>query len=240
MIEEPFALYKPSGGSEEDRKAGDGCYVSATVQNRRYYGLLVDQEALKSASLLWFEDEAGSLDLNRRMKMLRAQPATAQDAAVAEGETGKSALSDDFEGDKKRAVSEVTTEMGTEAKRIKLEDGATGVVPEQMQSNVEAEKAASAGDPHKPPVAQGHHRHVQKFRYVPPVDETNPKDLGYRYLLATYSDVDAASEDDAEKAKQIDRACQAGGGFVGKFYYQYEVRVCVVEERQIVERVSNI
>ena len=30
--------------------SGDGCYVSALIHNRRYYGVLFDQEALKAAS----------------------------------------------------------------------------------------------------------------------------------------------------------------------------------------------
>ena len=46
----------------------------------------------------------------------------------------------------------------------------------------------------------------------------------YRVLLATYADIDAASEDDVEKGKKIEAACKAGGDFVGGYYYQYEVR----------------
>lgn len=222
MIEEPFALYKPAaaagGGSEEDRKAGDGCYVSATVQNRRYYGLLVDQEVLKDASLLWFEDEAGSLDLNRRMKMLCDN---VSEEAAKNGENGTSAETGIASVDKKRPPSEVAIGMEAEAKRIKLEDGTTAVVPEQVASVVQ--DPVTGSDAQQPPTAQGHHRHVQKFRYVKPKDRNDPKDLGYRYLLATYADIGAASEGDVEKAKKIDEACQAGGDFVGKFYYQYEV-----------------
>lgn len=222
MIEEPFALYKPAaaagGGSEEDRKAGDGCYVSATVQNRRYYGLLVDQEVLKDASLLWFEDEAGSLDLNRRMKMLCDN---VSEEATKNWDGGTSAETGSASGNKKRPPSEVAIDMEAETKRLKLEDGTTAVVPEQVASV--AHEPVTGRDAQQPPVAQGHHRHVQKFRYVRPTDRNNPKDLGYRYLLATYADIEAASEGDAEKAKKIDEACQVGGGFVGKFYYQYEV-----------------
>ena len=39
-----------SRGGAVAAAAGDGCYVSALIQNRRYYGLLVDQDALKAAS----------------------------------------------------------------------------------------------------------------------------------------------------------------------------------------------
>ena len=70
----------------------------------------------------------------------------------------------------------------------------------------------------------GNQRQVQKFRYVEPVDKKNPKDPGYRILLATFADIDAAADDDQNKARLIATACQSGGGFVGKYYYQYEVR----------------
>lgn len=195
--------------------------MSATVQNRRFYGLLVDQEALKRASVLWFQDEAGSLDLNRRMKMLCSQQSASKDEGKAEE---PSSAPDDTDGDKKRPAAEVGPGAEAYAKRIKLEDGTTAVVPEQIKSTMEVEQAAKSGDPHKRPVTQAsHHRQVQKFRYELPADKDNPKDLGLRYLLATYADIEAASEGDTEKAKLIDEACQAGGGFVGKFYYQYEV-----------------
>lgn len=50
--------------------SGDGCYVTGAVGNKRLYGVLVDQAALKAASLLYFQDEASGLDLNRRMEAL--------------------------------------------------------------------------------------------------------------------------------------------------------------------------
>ena len=202
-------MFKPSGGgSEEDRKAGDGCYVSATVQNRRYYGLLVDQEALKQSSLLWFQEEAGSLDLNRRMKMLHSE---ADNIAESSEDKKRPAKSDDPSGAEKAT------------KRIKLEHGeATTSIPDGVASGTgvvtTGEKDSKAKE------AASHQRQVQKFRYAGPADKNNDKDLGYRYLLATFADVEAASEDDSVKAKKIEEACQAGGGYVGKYYYQYEVR----------------
>ena len=54
-------------------KVGEGCYVTATVNNKRYYGLLVEKDALKAASLMHYQDEAAGLDLNRRMKVLSDQ-----------------------------------------------------------------------------------------------------------------------------------------------------------------------
>lgn len=66
VVEESFALH----GSSQDR-AGEGVYISATTSNnKRYYGILVDQPALKEASTMWFQDQADSLELNKRMKVL--------------------------------------------------------------------------------------------------------------------------------------------------------------------------
>lgn len=216
IVEEPFNLFKPSGGaggggSEEDRKAGDGCYVSATVHNRRYYGLLVDQEALKNASLLWFQEEAATLDLNRRMKMLHSEVPSEEESA-----------SGGADGDKKRPGTTNDTPGGElSAKRIKLEHGgSSAATPDAISSNV---TTTAGGSDANQPASLGHQRQVQKFRYAQPKDKKNDKDLGYRYLLATFADVGAASEDDPEKARQLEEACQAGGGYVGKYYYQYEI-----------------
>jgi len=217
IVEEPFSLLKPSGGGSEP--AGDGCYVSATVQNRRYYGLLVDQEALKHASLLWFQEEAGSLDLNRRMKMLHNE--------------ALSSAEETFNGDKKRPATssaDETTTAEAATKRIKVENGGskTAHTPDAVSSNAAAAAAttpgtAASGDELKRLATLGQQRQVQKFRYAAPVNKKGNKDIGYRYLLATFADVASAAEDDVEKAKQIEEACQAGGGYVGKYYYQYEV-----------------
>jgi hypothetical protein len=62
-------------------------------------------------------------------------------------------------------------------------------------------------------------RTIQMFRYV----DGSGNDPGYRLLLATYVNVEAASKDDTEKARRIEQACQSGGAFVGGYYYQYEV-----------------
>jgi monoamine oxidase len=65
-VEESFVLL-----SAAKEKAGEGVYVSATTSNnRRYYGVLTDQPALEEASSMWFQDQADSLELNRRMKVL--------------------------------------------------------------------------------------------------------------------------------------------------------------------------
>jgi hypothetical protein len=223
VVEEPFSLFKPSsfsgGDSEDDRKAGDGCYVSALVQNRRYYGLLVDQEALKNASLLWFQEEAASLDLNRRMKMLRSE-ASCDGLGRTSGIPPTNGSKDGNDEGKKRAP---TYDQEGDAKRIKL-DSAAEPLPMAVPSAASAvpDQAGSSVSP-QTPVASAHKRQVQKFRYVEPKEMENSKDQGYRVLLATFADIAAASEDDPEKGKLIEDACQAGGGFVGNYYYQYEV-----------------
>lgn len=69
VVEESFSLL-----SRDKEKAGEGIYVSATTSNnKRFYGLLVEQSALKEASALWFQDQANSLELNRRIKVLKQQ-----------------------------------------------------------------------------------------------------------------------------------------------------------------------
>jgi hypothetical protein len=65
------------------------------------------------------------------------------------------------------------------------------------------------------------HQQVQKFRYV---EGNGDPSQGYRELLATFANVSAAAEDDAQRTMQIEAACQSGGDFVGDYYFQYEVR----------------
>ena len=68
-VEETFALQEPA--SHGSKRVGEACYVAATINNRRYYGTLVDQDALKSASLLYFQDTAAGLEINQRMKIMK-------------------------------------------------------------------------------------------------------------------------------------------------------------------------
>ena len=72
MVEETFTLSSQNAGARG--KVGDGVYVSATIAgNKRFYGVLIDQPALKQATSLWLQDQAESLDLNRRIKLLKQQ-----------------------------------------------------------------------------------------------------------------------------------------------------------------------
>jgi hypothetical protein len=191
VVEEPFSLNEPSrSNSSGDRKAGEGCYISATVNNRRYYGVLIDQAALTAASLLHFQDEAGGLDLNRRMRALNEQveergvPPPNGILAAGDKRVASEGLDDD---NRKRQKSE----------------------PTSVASNSVLFSEAK------------HSQQVQKFRYI----EGTTSSQGYRLLVATYADVDAASEEDPDKAKEIETACVAGGNFVSRYYYQYEVRL---------------
>lgn len=73
-VHQPFELHLPDHAVEEgERKAGEGCYVSTTIHNRRYYGVLIDQAALKAASMLHFQNEAAGFELNRKIELLKQQ-----------------------------------------------------------------------------------------------------------------------------------------------------------------------
>lgn len=45
--------------------------MSTTINRKRYYGVLIPQEALKQASDIFFQDEALSLEINKRMAFLQ-------------------------------------------------------------------------------------------------------------------------------------------------------------------------
>ena len=191
MVEEPFVFRQP-GDQIEEKKVGEGCYVSATVHNRRYYGVLIDQAALQAASLLYFQDEASGLDLNRRMKSLKQQ----QDELGVEVNGANS--------ERKRPPS---PETGSDSRKRPKGD-----LPDATASRSLPSVAVSS-----PP------QQVQKFRYIDSSSNGGSLVPGYRLLLATYADVDAAAEDDPKKASEIEAACESGGNFVGQYYYQYEV-----------------
>lgn len=85
IVEETFTL--SSKNKDDNGKVGDGVYVSATTAaNRRYYGVLVDQSSLKEASSMWLQDQAGSLELNRRIKVLKQQQDAKDPSSSSAGE----------------------------------------------------------------------------------------------------------------------------------------------------------
>ena len=76
-MQETFPLY-----DQDKELAGEGLYVSATTSsNKRYYGVLVDQQALKVASTMYFQDQSDSLKLNERMKLLLEEKPAANSAS---------------------------------------------------------------------------------------------------------------------------------------------------------------
>jgi hypothetical protein len=201
LVEDTFQLKLPehvAASSEQDRKASEGCYISTTVHNRRYYGVLIDQTSLKRASLLYFQDEASGLDLNRKMEyLIRKQH-------LESG--GDLSLLGDL---KRSAEDDVDSEHPFKKPRL-----SSFAVPDSVESSSKAASWMESTD-------ESQLRQIQKFRYVMPDTAKAKSEPGYRLLLATYADADAAAEDDPEKVVAIESAC---GNFVGDYYYQYEVR----------------
>jgi hypothetical protein len=205
-VEDTFQFQLPDHvavSSDEDRKVGEGCYVSATVHNRRYYGVLIDQESLRAASMLYFQDEASGLELNRKMEHLYS-------------------LKTQSEGvDNKRTADDaVMDESDTSAKRARHNIVPDGPVRSELMNSMKQIKSNRQ--------MVDDTRAVQKFRFVPPSNKHNDvkstQTSGYRILLATYVDVTAAADDDPDRKQLIEAACHSGGNFVGEYYYQYEVR----------------
>eukprot|EP00566_Odontella_aurita_P003658 CAMPEP_0113534128 /NCGR_PEP_ID=MMETSP0015_2-20120614/4991_1 /TAXON_ID=2838 /ORGANISM="Odontella" /LENGTH=1331 /DNA_ID=CAMNT_0000433263 /DNA_START=92 /DNA_END=4088 /DNA_ORIENTATION=- /assembly_acc=CAM_ASM_000160 len=113
-VEKPFTFSRPteeggapaslpeavqSGGSRSEgngaagEAAGDGCYISATVNSKRYYGVMFDQGSLKAASELYFRGEASSLELNRRMMLLEKKRSEQEPASINGSDTKRQKLS---------------------------------------------------------------------------------------------------------------------------------------------------
>lgn len=191
----------------EERKAGEGCYVSGTIHSKRYYGVLIDQASLKAASMLHFEDEAAGLELNRKMEYQLEQNRMTK---LAPNESLNKEDSEDY--DRKRPA-----EQNHPSKRLCLGDP---TVPDAAITSAKIAKfnalALQLSNQSIP---------VQKFRYIESQKNGGQGSPGYRILLATYVDERAAADDDPEKLERIKTACQIGGDFVGDHYYQYQVRV---------------
>jgi hypothetical protein len=216
--------------SDEDRKVGEGCYVSTTIHNRRYYGVLIDQASLKAASMLFFQDEASGLDLNRKMELLlkEQQPANTMENGNDSKKRFADADPEEFKNTAKRPRLDPAPDTNRSSQtEVRMKKSPVPVNHKQespRQTEVRMKKS-SLPENHKKESA----RPVQKFRYVmPEISRSNDpgglsKSLGYRVLLATYVDVSAAADDDPEQTHLIQSACQSGGNFVGQYYYQYEV-----------------
>eukprot|EP00934_Nitzschia_sp_Nitz4_P002593 Nitzschia sp. Nitz4//scaffold30_size153850//55898//60258//NITZ4_002771-RA/size153850-augustus-gene-0.70-mRNA-1//-1//CDS//3329547241//2583//frame0 len=206
MVEESFTLTSAS-----DEKAGEGVYVSATTANsKRFYGMLVEQKALQEATSLWLQDQASSLELNRRIKLLKQQQ---QQQQQQQDETKEGPSTDKQSDDKASGDEEPST------KRPKLDTAPNS------STDTTKEKAKSDG------AVTTSTQSVQKFRYVMEQGAKTPdgkpkEDPGYRVLVATYASIDEAAGGDSEMAKAIAKACGEGGNFLPgntEYYYQYEV-----------------
>ena len=66
-IEETFNFLNKEGDVLESTY-----YVSAEINHKKYYGVLIPQDVLVNASDLYFESEGNSLAINRRMEALRS------------------------------------------------------------------------------------------------------------------------------------------------------------------------
>lgn len=205
-MEEPFSLSVPANtpaalkieaGIKDGTSAGDGYYVSATNNTSRYYGLLISKEALKAASLLHFQEEAQSLDLNRRMKTLKDRQREPPQQGAAP-----------------------------------VDDGNANAEP--------AVKKRKVDDPLEQPIKiQVGARAIQKFQYVPGGSKDG-LDPGYRILVATYVNHQAAAEGTKGKEEAISKACEGGGDFVGQFYYQFESITSKLESKKEKEKFTDV
>jgi len=203
-VDQPFQLNLPENAVENgENKAGEGCYISATIHNRRYYGVLIDQASLKAASMLHFQDKAAGLELNRKIEYLKAQKLLEQTQSPSEVDGGD---------DRKRPAESDNQDDSNKRIKLKTDPGTTN-------------KESSPDDALAISRLSG--RPVQKFRYVDAVDQSNGSQIsspGYRILVATFADSTVAADDDTAKARLIEAACRAGGGFVGPtYFYQFEV-----------------
>jgi hypothetical protein len=204
-------LQHPRGanlGAQDVNPAGEGCYVTATLNKRRFYGVLIDQVALKSASLLHFQEEASGLDLNRRMLALSQQQQRHDGETVDDRDSNGVGNGQKRVADEENAHDTTGGRLDAPQKRQRSDDG-------------EPDFVLSTDTIHHPLVHTGSCHQVQKFCYVKGVGPNND----YRELLATFAHVAAAGEDDPSLIKRIEDACNAGGDYVNSYYYQYEVRL---------------
>ena len=209
-MEDTFQFQLPDHvavSSDEDRKVGEGCYVSATVHNRRYYGVLIDQESLRAASMLYFQDEASGLELNHKMEQLYRLK-TRGDVNIPIN-------------NKRTADDAGMDESDCSTKRTRLNIVPDGPVSSESLNSMKQMKSIQQ-------MVDDTHCAVQKFRFVLSGNDHNdrkgPGTSGRRMLLATYVDTSAAAGDDPDRKMLIESACLSGGNFVGEYYYQYEVR----------------
>lgn len=230
--------------SINEKEVGEGCYVSSTINNRRYYGVLIDQSTLLKASELYFMEEAASLDINRRMmflhdkhnkqieseKKLPHSSQTTNDQFHDVANSVKNNPLDLLEAPTKK--QKMMSEIPTSSMIIDAPRSPDMKTQPNLLNIAKPGKNASTGESAERMPKFPKDKQVQKFEYIRPAvrDKNSP---GYRKLLATYANVAAASEECPKKANQIYSACESGGDFVGDYYFQYQVRLCVVTKNKI-------
>jgi monoamine oxidase len=248
VVEETFPFHNELDcGSQE--KAGEGFYVSATTSsNKRYYGVLIDQPALKVASSLYFKYQNDSLKLNERMKLLLQQREELQknipsgptrlanghrhdystqssaNGGIISNKTESSATTLKRHGEVLKSNNTTTQTSSTPLKKPRVDDTPS---PEFVSSTPTS--ASNAKDPSKVFVLE---KSVQKLKYIHDVSVASrhgrERDSGYRILVATFSSVHEAACGDLQKEKAIRSACEDGGNYLpvdfnDSYYYQYEV-----------------
>lgn len=248
-----------------DDKVGEACYITATMQNRRYHGVLVEQEALQAASVCHWREQAVGSELHRRMRALQPsrqerQPQQQTTTTTGDRDDGRTMPTADdrrpstvhpTEGSPAAGLdgthashpassdivvapdTVVTTEMTAAAAPTPATSGRGVVVDVNPPSSNASRKRPREHDDDDvtaetddnqattttidgSPVSVTSRRSVQKFAYDAGGD--------HRTLLATFVDVPAAAEDDPRRRVAVRTACDIGGDFVGRYYYQYEVR----------------
>ena len=223
-----FNIHNSNGthSNKESDVAGDGCYVSSTINNRRYYGILIDQPTLLRASELHFMQEAASIDLNRKMRVLyfnKKNKLDKQDTKINHVHSSNLGSKKDHNH----------TDDENLRKKQKTSNQISDPIPEISSSSILSEEKTGTLNNKNETMSQkfdnikkpfDEDRQVQKFEYISPV-VTEKNSPGYRKLLATYASIAAASEGCHSKADEIHKACESGGNFVGAHYFQYLVNV---------------
>jgi monoamine oxidase len=251
LVEEhPFAL---SGSSQE--KAGEGVYVSATTSgNKRYYGVLIDQPALKEASQMWMQDQADSLELNKRIKVMMHQKREAP-AAASGGATSDTSESADKTMPASTQPAHPTAAPSASINSDAAVESSSALAPAVTASTKRpAEPTVSSESETKRPKLDTNgtssstpaettanvatalstkakeDKPVQKFKFVwnrkaKFGQNGEQEDPGYRVLVATFCSVEEAAGGDPIKSRSIEAACEEGGNFLHDDNYYYQYEV---------------
>lgn len=179
---------------------------------------------MHTASELHFEDEATGLELNHKMKQLRDSKARVKDTISTS----------DSSHEKSHPIDAAASSQGfdtsdNERKRQILDESQIVEYVENKKARLDKDEESLLQSDIKSTNADFQHSWneipILKFRYVESVGIQKPNaNSDYRVLLATYANVDAASEGDPKRAHAISNACVSGGDFVDDFFYQFEGR----------------